>query len=55
MKIAYLASGRPDLEAIIPADSDHVVIAAGPDGKYSAADLDKIADADIAIDNRLEN
>jgi phosphoglycerate dehydrogenase-like enzyme len=49
MKIAYLASGRPDLEAIIPADSDHVVVAAGPDGQYSAGDLDKIADADAFI------
>jgi phosphoglycerate dehydrogenase-like enzyme len=49
MKIAYLASGRPDLDAIIPADSDHVVVAAGPDGQYSAGDLDKIADADAFI------
>ena len=49
MKIAYLAKGRPDLEAMIPADSDHVIVAAGPDGQYSAEDLDRIADVDAFV------
>ncbi len=49
MKIAYLLKGRPDLEARIPPDSDHVVVAAGPDGHYRAEDLDKIAAADAFI------
>jgi len=49
MKIAYLASGRPDLEAMIPADSDHVIVAAGTDGQYSPDDLERIADVDAFI------
>lgn len=49
MKIAYLAKGRPDLEAMIPADSDHVIVAAGPGGQYSAEDLNRVADVDAFI------
>ena len=49
MKIAYLASGRPDLEARIPADSDYVMVGAGPDGQYRAEDLAKIVDADAFV------
>lgn len=49
MKIAYLAHGRPDLLARIPAGSDYVVVSAGPEGRYSKEDLAKVADVDALI------
>lgn len=49
MKIAYLLRVRPDLEAITPPDVDGVRIQVGDDGRYSAADLEKVADVDAFV------
>ena len=49
MKVAYLLRVRPDLEDIIPDDVDSVRIEVGSDGLYSAADLDKVKDAEAFI------
>jgi phosphoglycerate dehydrogenase-like enzyme len=46
MKIAYLTKARPEFLERIRQDIPHVVIASGPDGKYSAEDLAKVADVD---------
>ncbi|MCB1739120.1 MAG: phosphoglycerate dehydrogenase [Gammaproteobacteria bacterium] len=50
MKIAYLIRVRPDLEDIVPADVEsYVRIHVGDDGRYSEADLAKVADADAFV------
>lgn len=49
MKIAYLSKARPELFDRIPKDIPHVVVAAGPDGRYGAQELALVADADALV------
>jgi phosphoglycerate dehydrogenase-like enzyme len=49
VKLALLTKARPELLARIPADLNPVVAAAGPDGRYSAPDLAKMADVDAFL------
>ncbi len=49
MKIAYLLRVRPDLEAITPPDVAGIRIQVGDDGRYSEADLAKVADVDALV------
>ncbi len=48
MKIGYLLQ-NPGLASRTPEGWEHTVISAGPDGGYSAEDLEKISDADILV------
>ncbi len=49
MKIAYLSKARPELMARIDQTIPHVLVAAGPDGRYSAEELAKVADVDAFL------
>jgi phosphoglycerate dehydrogenase-like enzyme len=48
MKIGYLLQ-NPGLASVTPEGWKHTVIAARPDGGYSAEDLEKISDADFLV------
>jgi D-3-phosphoglycerate dehydrogenase / 2-oxoglutarate reductase len=49
VKIAYLIRVRPDLEAMVPDDVEHVLAQVGDDGIYDQATLDRIKDADAFV------
>jgi phosphoglycerate dehydrogenase-like enzyme len=49
LKVALLTQARPEVMARIPADLTHVVLHAGPDGRYSDADLAQVADVDAFL------
>ena len=49
MKLAVLTKARPDLLERLPRDLQYVIAAAGPDGRYSAQDLAKVADVDALL------
>lgn len=49
MKVAYLVRVRPELEEMIPDDVEGVVLQAGPGGRYSDADLARVADAEAFV------
>ena len=46
MKIAFLTKARPELFERIPEGLPYVVVAAGPDGRYSEEELAKVADVE---------
>jgi phosphoglycerate dehydrogenase-like enzyme len=48
MKIGYLLQ-NPGLASVTPEGWEHAVIAAEPDGGYSAEDLERISDADFLV------
>jgi len=49
LKVALLTQARPETLARMPADLPHVVIHAGPDGRYSAEALAQVADVDAFL------
>jgi phosphoglycerate dehydrogenase-like enzyme len=49
MKVAYLIRVRPDLEAMIPNDVEHVMAQVGDDGLYDDESLARVADAQAFI------
>jgi phosphoglycerate dehydrogenase-like enzyme len=49
VKLAVLTKARPDLLARLPKDLNYVIAAAGPDGRYGAEELAKLADVDALL------
>jgi phosphoglycerate dehydrogenase-like enzyme len=49
MKLAYLSKARPELLNRIDKSIPYVIVASGPDGKYSPEELAKVADVDAFI------
>ena len=49
MKVAFLTKARPELLSRIPPDLPHVLVEAGPDGRYSPEALAKVADVDAFL------
>ena len=49
MKIAYLVRVRPDLEAMVPDDVEHVLAEVGDDGLYDEQALERVSDADAFV------
>ena len=49
MKIAYLVRVRPDLEAMVPDDVEHVLAEVGDDSLYDEQALERVSDADAFV------